>query len=99
MGPGLVCLGEGVTFNCSIMDSVLAWRHSTALTQVGPPLLPPLSLPSTSTGNVAGIVFTLTHIFADNGTFVSSLSFIAGITTDGEMITYSGGGSSDVATI
>ena len=81
------------------MGSVLAWRYSTALTQVGPPLLPPLSLPSISTDNVAGIVFTVTHIFADNGTFVSSLSFIAGITADGENITCSGGGSSDFATI
>ena len=94
--PGLVCLGEKTTFNCTVMGTALAWRYNNM--QVGP-AFQLTSTPATDIDAVDGIMFTVDHISNDNDTLVSSLSFMADMVTDENMITCVGGGNRQEKTI
>ena len=78
------------------MDNVLTWQYS--LFQVGPIFFMD-STPATETVPVDGVIFTLILISNDNDIFVSSLSFIADMETNGQMITCAGGGVNQEETI
>ena len=71
------------------MNSVLVWRYNNF--QVGLPLRPTTSTPVTTLEPVQDITFTVTHISNDNDIFVSNLSFIADMATNGKIITCIGG--------
>ena len=96
-GPGLVCLGERATFSCTIMGSTLTWRYSEQ--QVGGTFTSDSSTLDTINRTENDIMFTVTYISTDNGTLVSSLSFIAVMETNGQMITCFGASSRDDAII
>ena len=87
--PGLVCLGERTTFNCTVMGTAMAWRYNGM--QVGP-AFQLTSTPATEIDTVDGIMFTVAHISNDNNMLVSSLCFIADMATNGQ-ITCLGGGN------
>ena len=84
ISPGLVCLGETATFNCT-SNSVITWQYSG--NQVGDILSQSSPTAVTTNHTVNNIALTVTLISNDNDVLVSSLSFIADMLTNGQVIT------------
>ena len=79
------------------MGSTLTWRYSDQ--QVGGIFTSDSSTLDAINRIENDIMFTVTYISTDNGTLVSSLSFIAVMETIGQMITCFGANSRDDAII
>ena len=79
------------------MDTVLTWQYNGM--QVGP-AFSTVSTPDTITPDlVGGITFAVNYIFNNGGILMSTLSFIAVMATDGQIITCVGSGNIEQATI
>ena len=85
--PGLICLGETAIFRCTIMDSLLSLQYENS----GFIFRETDSTLGASTFPVDDVTLTFTRISNGDGILVLSLSFIATMGTNGDMITCSGG--------
>ena len=89
-----MCSGETATSSCSIDDSLLEW--SIGMMRIA--LLREQSDASMML-MVDGINFTVTLIFLNTSLTISKVSFTATPATDGKVLSCTGGGTSEPATI